>query len=345
VPGKNRSANKNSTIRRASQPAQLGFSLIELLIAMVILLAVTSVVMRGLLQTALTQGTIQNRTEMHSSVRNATELLQQEIGQAGRVSFPASITYSLAAAVPKNPGVLQTVALTSSTGVYSGIFIGEQIIVGAGSDQETVTITAYNSGTHQITADFENVSPVVHPTISQVAGAPVYVQGTFASGIVPTTAANGSTGSLLKLYGDVNGDGNMVYVEYNCDTTAGKLYRNTMAFDAVAKPVVTETMVLLGNILANPDGSACFAYQQKTVGAETYVVDVAVTLTVQTQTPDPKTHQYHRETKAVLNVSPRNVFEGWQLASAGITSRTQSMPANVTCLLATPAATCPGPGF
>ena len=31
---------------------------------------------------------VSNRGEMHSGVRNATEFLQQEIGQAGRVAFP-----------------------------------------------------------------------------------------------------------------------------------------------------------------------------------------------------------------------------------------------------------------
>ncbi len=163
---------------------------------------------------------------------------------------------------------------------------------------------------------------------------------------MPTTAANGSTGSLLKLYGDINSDGNMVYIEYTCDTNAGKLYRNTMAYDATGKPVLSDSLVLLPNILANPDGSSCFSYQQKVVGADTYVVDVAVTLTIQTQSRDPRTGQYQQETKALLNVSPRNVFEGWQLASAGITTRIEPMPANVSCLLsATSTTTCPGPGF
>src|SRR5438034_9731182 len=37
------------------------------------------------------QTTIWNRTEMHSGVRGATELLQQEVGQAGRVSVPGTV--------------------------------------------------------------------------------------------------------------------------------------------------------------------------------------------------------------------------------------------------------------
>jgi hypothetical protein len=314
--------------------------MLEMMVAVVILLVVSGVVMTGLLQASRTEGTIQNRTEMHSSVRGATELMQQEIGQAGRVAFPSGTAFTLAAAVPAaSVGTATTVALNSSGGSYAGIFVNEQVVVGAGTNQETVTITAFNSATYQITAVFNNQS-------GQVSGAPVYVQGTFASGIVATTTANGSTGSILKLYGDINSDGNMLYIEYTCDTNAGKLYRNPMAFDATAKPTLTESMVLLPNILPNPDGSSCFSYQQKKVGADTYVVDVAVTLTIQTQNKDPQSGQYQKETKALLNVSPRNVFEGWQLSSGGITTRIEPMPANVTCLLsAISTTTCPGPGY
>jgi hypothetical protein len=48
---------------------------------------------------------------------------------------------------------------------------------------------------------------------------------------------------------------------------------------------------------------------------------------------DPITKQFQLETKALLNVSPRNVFNVWQLASAGVTDRIQPMPPTVTALL------------
>jgi hypothetical protein len=143
----------------------------------------------------------------------------------------------------------------------------------------------------------------------------------------------------LKLYGDVNGDGNMLYVEYKCDTSTnpGFLYRNVMPFDqTTAKAAVTSNQVLLSNIQANPGGTACFTYQPNPlpiVGTDTFVLDVAITLTVQTQVKDPITNQFQTETKALLNVSPRNVFNVWELASASITSRVQPMPPTVTALL------------
>ena len=63
----------------------------------------------------------------------------------------------------------------------------------------------------------------------------------------------------------------------------------------------------------------CFTYQTAVVGGNVYVTDVAITLTVQTQLMDPVTKQYQTQTKALLNVSPRNMFNAWQMASLGIT--------------------------
>ena len=64
---------------------QMGFSLIETMVALAVLFAVGGIVMSGMVQLMKTQGTIANRTDMHTSVRSATELLEQEIGQAGRL--------------------------------------------------------------------------------------------------------------------------------------------------------------------------------------------------------------------------------------------------------------------
>jgi len=57
---------------------QSGFTLLETMLAMAIYVVIASIVMSGMIQMLRTQGTIANRTEMHTSVRSATELLQQE---------------------------------------------------------------------------------------------------------------------------------------------------------------------------------------------------------------------------------------------------------------------------
>ena len=301
---------------------QSGFSLLELMAALGLLLLISGIVMTALKQMMMTQGTLSNRTEMHSGVRSATEVLQQEIGQAGKISLPAPVTLASAVA---GTGAATQVTVSSA----AGMFTGEQLVIGPDTgcvppacpagNQETVALTAVAAATNQITARFENVHAI---------GAPIMVMGAFASGIVPTNKAFGSTPTVLKMYGDINGDGNMVYVEYTCG--GGNLYRNVMPITAATKPGLTGALILLPNIQANPGGTPCFSYQQKTVGADTYVVNVAVTLTVQTENADPQTNQFQTETKALLNVSPRNVFEGWQLASGNVPNRVQPMPAGPT---------------
>jgi prepilin-type N-terminal cleavage/methylation domain-containing protein len=302
-----------SQVTAGLRTTDAGFSLAELMVSLAVVGILFGAVTTALVQMSNAQRTIWNRTEMHSGVRGATELLQQEVGQAGRVVLPAAVATISNVAVGT-----QSVTVSSS----NGMFVGEQLVVDAGTNQETVSLTAVGSGS--ISAVFAN---------AHTGPVPVMVFGAFSSGVVPPSMTNGSTGSVLKIYGDINGDGNMVYVEYTCDTTTKNLYRNSMAWNAGSKAAVTGDQVLLSNIVANPGGTACFTYQTATVGANTYVTNVAITLTVQTQQVDPITKQFQVETKALLNVAPRNVFNVWELASIGLTNRVQPMPPTILNLL------------
>lgn len=317
--------------RPRQRGSDAGFSLIELIVAIAIFLVVSGSVLDGLMNVSRASATIANRSQMHAGVRNATELLQQEVGQAGRVALPNRIRLADGVA-----GGTQTVALQaidtagnvlSSVSAVKGMFVGEKLVIGTGSQEETVTVTGVNTSTKAITAAFANTHALHEP---------VQVYGGFASGVLPANMTNGSTGSVLKMFGDVNGDGNLEYVEYTCDTAGHNLYRRTMAFDAGTKPSLNAEQSLLNNVVPNPDGTPCFTYQQQTVSGTTFVVDVAITLTVETPDPDPQTGAYQYETKGLLNVSPRNVFNVWQMAGLGISSRVQPMPPSVATLIALP---------
>jgi hypothetical protein len=106
-----------------------------------------------------------------------------------------------------------------------------------------------------------------------------------------------------------------------------------MAYNIAVKPPVTPDQTLLNNVVANPGNAACFTYQEETANGQSFVVDVAITLTVQTPSRDPVTGLFQKETKALLNVSPRNVFNVWQLAGLGIANRVQATPPSITALL------------
>ncbi len=333
--------------------SERGFSMIELLVSTCILLLVMGTVMTALRQQTDQQQTIWNRTEMHSGVRGATELMQQEIGQAGRVATPVIITLTAGAPAvttafgaaatcdPNNPGTnASTVTVNSAAGLWAAGGASTMITTLDGPNRETVPLSAVNAAANP-------------PTISgcfvnaHAAGTTIDLEGGFGSGIIPPApgvvagfagVANGSTATVLKMFGDINGDGNMVYVEYTCDTVNQfKLYRNSMAFDAAAKPALNGALVLLNNIQPNPGGTPCFTYQTAaplTIQGQQvgFVLDVAITLTIQTQQVDPVTKQFQQETKALLNVSPRNVFNAWELGQWSYTDRIQSTPATVTAL-------------
>jgi len=317
---------------------QLGFSLLEMMAALLVLLVVAGIVMSGMSQMMNSQNQIANRTEMHAGVRSATELLQQEIGQAGKVSLAApNANVTLHAAVAASPTTAVSFSLDASTGSAS-VYPTEVLTVDEGTNQEVITVSGTSSAP---TATFVN---------AHAAGVPVVSLGAFSTGIVPPQSApasytNGSTGTVLKLYGDINNDGNMLYVEYNCTqgtaASPGYLYRNEMAITATSKPAVDNTMILLNNLLANPNDAnnnpvPCFNYQVQQLGAGYVVTDVAVTLTVQPQNPDPQTGALVPETKALLNISPRNVFEVWDTARLVDPTRAQAMPPNITANLLYP---------
>ena len=330
---------------------EAGFSLPELLIAMTIMLLISGAAVNALLKMQSAQATIWNRTQMHSGIRGATEVLQQEVGQAGRIALaPVTLTGATAASAA---GGTVTLPVTSSTGMYVGMKL--TIDTGSATDdtspaQETVKVTAIPTSTsvtvQSLTANSSGV--VTGKVRAHVINAPVLALGAFGTGIVPPlsspstyapggasfTYANGSTATVLKLYGDINADGNMVYIEYTCDTaTSHNLYRNVMEWTDTTKPAVAASQVLLSNVVANPNSTPCFTYQTGVVGGNVYVTDVAITLTVQTQLIDPVTKQFQTQTKALLNVSPRNTFNAWQMASLGIANRIQPMPPTITGLL------------
>ena len=56
-----------------AQRSEGGFSLIELMISVAVLMIVSSSVLNGVFNLTKVSGMVSNRSEMHSGVRNATE--------------------------------------------------------------------------------------------------------------------------------------------------------------------------------------------------------------------------------------------------------------------------------
>lgn len=291
-----------------------GFTLVEVMVTTLILLTVSGVVITGVLNMTQVNTTVTNRSAMFAGVRNATALLQQEVGQAGRISLPAPVKVAVNAAAG---------ATTVEVDTPEDMFVGEHLVIGTGNTQETVTITAIAGNVITFGTAFQN---------AHLQDEPVTVQGAFWAGVVPshnadgTVFADGSSDTVLKIFGDINGSGKMVYVEYTCDLNENVLYRNQMDFDAGAKLVPGVEEILVENVQANPDNAPCFTYQEETIANNVFVIGVAITLTVQSEERDPITGEFQQESKALLNVSPRNVFNAWQMYSLLVENRVQPTP-------------------
>ncbi|MBI3934373.1 MAG: hypothetical protein HY316_06745 [Acidobacteria bacterium] len=299
------------------------------MIVLVILLAVSGIVLTAMYQMAMRQASVANRTEMHSGVRSVTEVLQQEISQAGRIAFPDPEYTALSAAVVSGAcdnngaGVSSTVAVDNPEYMFDGI----RLLIDIGDCEEVVT-AAFDGA--NITAAFRK---------SHALGALVRPAGAFAEGIL----AN-STGTRLNMFGDINDDGSLVYIEYICNPNAagGTLTRQEMPWDTpVANTGDFPAQLLLTNVLPNPDDPLtgnpvpCFTYQQQTVTIDgtpfTFTINVGVTLTAKAEFDDPQTGAQQVETKALLTVSPRNIFQAWEMATmSGTKKHVQPTPPNIT---------------
>ena len=226
-----------------------GYSMIELLISLIVLMIISGTVMDGVLRLTRTNQTVANRSEMHAGVRNVTELLQQEVGQAGRITIPTGLTIANA---------INTASLTTT-----GLLLG-------GVDTTTFYRGLVDVPGHASRGGYrgqrgngrldgrELVKQSDHGKLPQAATTWARPSTSTADSLKvwcrPATA-NGSTDSILKIFGDINGTGNMVYIEYECDINAGRLYRRSMPITATAKPALTPDQTLLNNIVANPGGT------------------------------------------------------------------------------------------
>jgi len=300
--------------------SEKGFSLLEMLISLVILLIASGTAFYALAYYQRSYGSSQLRADMHMGVRAALELMAQEVNQAGLLPFGPP--RKLSAAVSPSP-TAQLVQVTAG-GVpnVSSIFVNEKLTIDTGSNQEDVKVTAVNTATSQITAIFTKAHP---------ANAPVNAFGLFPQGI-RSTSPNPSNSTVLKIFGDINGDNTIAYVEYEC--SGGTLTRKEWqipSFDvSPAARVLVRTGTLVKDVIVDP--TPCFQYTTATASGATFVTSVTVTLSVQTADKDPFTKQRVSMTKSSLNLSPRNLLTGLDLAQAGFTGRLQLTPSTSPAL-------------
>ena len=323
---------------RGSRSTCGGFSLVELLASIIVVAVIMSAIVSAISQAEQAYGSTELQSDMYENVRGAAELMAQEVGQAGVLNLPATTLGQAVAA----SGTAQAVTVSSTTSMYAGAGqTGEAVLVDAGgANEELVYITAITGS--KITAIF---------TKPHAINAPITVLGVFPNGIVVPGTTDGSTSnagpavSTLNLFGDINADNSLVYVRYTCDTsvTPGTLTRSVTTIIPGGTTIST-AQTLLSTLIPNPattaypTGVPCFQFTSVPISVTTpsgavvytFVTNVGLTISVRSLKADPKSGAYLTMTKSFLDLAPRNLLAGYELANAGLNTRLQATPSNVT---------------
>jgi len=298
---------------RPSRNACRGFSLMEVLVTVVVLLVISGGIFSAISTSQQSFARTELKSDMYENVQGAAELLAQEVGQAGLVNLPSSTVSAAVAAA----AIAQTVVVSST----ASMFVNEQVLVDAGTaNEELVTLTAVAAST--ITGIFGK---------AHAAGVPITVLGVFPNGVVAPGTPDGSTANILNIFGDINADGSLVYVRYTCTpgtaAAPGTLVRSVTPINP-GIDTINADQTLLSTVVGGA-GAACFQYSTVSASGFTFVTNVGLTISVQATRPDPKTGVYSQMSNSFLNLAPRNVLTGLELANAGLTNRLQPTPANV----------------
>jgi len=276
--------------------SQRGFSLLELMAAVAVLLVISAAAFSLLNYFQKNYTSNQLSADMHSGVRGAIELISQELTQAGLINSSGVANTSLTSSVVSS-GNSQNVAV-GNAGLF---YAGERVSVDTGVNAEVVQVINVDSTGNKITGIF---------TQNHTTGAPVYATGVIGNGV---TVSPGT----LDILGDVNADGSLYLVEYVCDPATGTLSRS-------ATPV-SQANKNPGQALVTSVKGCSFSASTAAVNGVSYVTDVALTLTVQTAQIDPQTGM-HGVMMSTFDLSPRNITAAMALAQAGQTVRLQPAP-------------------
>src|ERR1041384_5901602 len=221
-------------MNRIPYDAEKGFSLLELMVSTLMIMVVVGGVFGAMNYYQKTYQRTEINADMHDNLRSSIDLIIQEVGQAGSLNLGTTLgARKLTNGVPFGSPIAQAVLMNDTT----GIFPGEKLLVDAGASQELVTVTAVAA--NSITGVFANA----HNAATQVNAIGVFPEGIIA----PTAAVNPSTATSLHLFGDINGTGTLVYVEYTCNYVAGGAGTLTRSVTPVGLGVINPADVLMDN--------------------------------------------------------------------------------------------------
>jgi type II secretory pathway pseudopilin PulG len=210
-----------------------GFTLMELLVVLVILIPVLGAVV-GVFSVAVNQhASEQSSIEANQDARGGLEMMTLEIAQAGaHGDRSTATTFAMAAST-----VEQAASVTSS----SGFTIGDYADVGTGAENEIVKVTAVNTG---------SISGIFR--VGHAAGAPVRLFAQpYLTGVISSAglgADSSATTTRLKIFGDMNDDADVYYVEYDYDSANAQI---TRSITPITQANLNPSLPLVRNVKPN----------------------------------------------------------------------------------------------
>jgi len=264
-----KTASQQQPVRRGNR----GFSIVEMLVAFgitTVILAAATLLMSRLQETYGAQQRVGGANE---TGRTAMELLALDIGQAG---FPGTVSTWISQSITAS-GTAQAVTMTSMAGIY----VGRVVTVDRGSNAEavrivscTTTSTAQNGctsgGSNTLTGVFK--LPHADNTTTGLASPTTAVPVTgsfnpFPEGVLfdlaDTAGTFSSTQSILRLIGDLRGDGSLRYIEYRftADANAPTSCTGTLVrSDTDAYAATQTTASLVADNLCNTSQAGIFNF-------------------------------------------------------------------------------------
>lgn len=303
----------------ASRLHDAGFSLLELLAAVLVVSVVMSAVFWMLFQAQKRYQGNSVVAESNQSARAAMELMTQEIGQAGaNPAFTLNKTFAGTSAALNSQPVASPTAQTVTLNDICQISPGDWLALDSGQNYELVQVTSTSpisgancaspnqvSGT--ITAVFQQdhcqsgSTGCTAPDPSSAPWPPAVAsyKQPYPSGILQGSGT--SDDKTLEFFGDINGDGVLNYVVYSLHAPAGAqtlsingttytlytLYRSITPVAFASGAVNNPASPLVENVLYNaankqgPAGQPLFSYPVTvTVGVVPNVMTVVGTAVV-----------------------------------------------------------------
>ncbi len=217
---------------QAGSREECGFSVMEMLVSICVLIPVMGAAVGLFSLGAKQHSTEQSSIDSNQEIRAAFEMMTTEIAQAGSHGDRST---TLSAAVSSSSS-----AQAVSVGDVTGFGVGDYVDVDTGTNHELVALTAV--GTATITGVFRTAHAANVPV--RLFAVP-FSTGVYSAGLGPSST---QTGTSLRFFGDINGDGTVQYVEYIYNSGTNQITRSiTPVTQATRNPAV----VLVGNVKPN----------------------------------------------------------------------------------------------